>query len=267
MTKKIADMTPEEREKRNAYQRERYKLRSEQDPEWVKTRREKMRVYHKERAATDPEWARKEYERKREYRKAALESEEQREKERVYQRERRANRTPEKHEECKAKARDYAKRRREAEYRPGTEFYERVRANQKRAVRFYKQSDCQVTNQGGEVETGYRRGGRGVPQAALVDTCHIKPRKHCSGGEAKDRDNVLRLDVRLHRLFDGLNVTVAPNGELMLRSTLPEAVAAEWRGKSVSGYTPANDRYMSFHRKLCYYHGFTEDHRRETAAN
>ena len=100
--------------------------------------------------------------------------------------------------------------------------------------------------------------GAGASSASTVDRCHIKARRYCSKEERNDADNILFLDPRLHNLFDGGRVLVAPNGSLMLDQGLPEPVAAEWRGKRVSGYTPANDRYMAFHRRLCYYHGFEE---------
>lgn len=118
-----------------------------------------------------------------------------------------------------------------------------------------KAMTCQVTGTTGVAGLYTPRTGA---SGTLVDRCHIKPKRYCTPDEANDPDNILELDVRLHRLFDGLNMAVAPDGSLMFNSSLPDAVLTDLRGKKVSGYTPANDRYMAFHRRLAYHHGFQE---------
>lgn len=112
---------------------------------------------------------------------------------------------------------------------------------------------CQVTG-----SSNVPRLPGGALTATLVDQCHIKPKRYCSRDERLDKSNILHLDVRLHRLFDALRIMVAPNGSIMVDKDVSDAVADEWEGRKVNGYTHENDAYMAFHRRLCYYGGFEE---------
>lgn len=224
---------------------------------------EKQRLRHRERVATDPEYV----ERKRRQRRAAQANYVRRKqddpefaaKELDYDRARQKRRAADPVYQATERVRALKRSRQRAERMNADPVYG---ASQRayfaaHGRKFRRKSSaarsCQVTgNRSAFPLPGYIAG------TGLVDRCHIKSRAYCSKEEARDPNNILLLDVRLHRLFDSGLALVAPNGSLMLHKELPDEIRAEWQGKSVSGYTLANDLYMSFARKRAYYAGFEE---------
>lgn len=74
--------------------------------------------------------------------------------------------------------------------------------------------------------------------------------------QASDPNNIIRLCAEAHRLFDGGWIVFDHDGRCLVDHRLEESIAKDYRGKRLTGYTRANDRYMADRRAMAIGSGF-----------
>lgn len=119
-----------------------------------------------------------------------------------------------------------------------------------------KERVCQLS--GFRAPRPLKYSGRALGIGRLVDKCHIKPKARCGGRDAKDKANIINLDVRLHRMFDAGMLLFTPVGVPVFDYRVPASVRSEFDGMRIDGWTPENNRYMEYRRGVALGLGFRE---------